>query len=121
MIPNPKDQEFLQKRARIAEHWKIIGVMLFLMLGAVVIFLILKSPYLANPMRVAMMLKDQGIDEEVMRVSTLLLPVVVLILFSMVGVFILFAYLLFSIERRYHRIIGSMRHEDANPKELVEG
>lgn len=100
-----RDRAFLQRRRKLAKSWNLVGMLLLLVLIGVGATIFMRVPLLANPMYVAGHVKAGTLETSTMELSAVLLPIVFLLCLGVVAVVVLFAYAMFSNERRYLAII----------------
>ncbi len=102
------DRIFLKKRKRLVAMWNTVAVVMLIGLVALFLWIFFTSPYFANPLYVAEALKQNDIEASVMTVSTIMLPVVVIMQFATVAVFIVFGFAIFANEKRYLSMIENL-------------
>ena len=100
-------QQFLERRRRLLGLWRYAGPGLIAAILDLGIYLWITAPMLINPFAVGDQLASGEMEPELMSVSALMLPVVVLLLLGLLLLLVLFAYVAFSNERRYLRILDS--------------
>lgn len=110
-LPEP-DLDFLRLRKRLVRWWPMAAYALLSVLALCLVGLVYNSPYLANPFFVAKQLGSGLIESPTLAISAVLLPVVVLLLFLVVAIFIILGFALFANEKRYLKIIDALLNED---------
>jgi hypothetical protein len=108
------DRRFLRRRQRLAAAWTPVGVTLLLALSACLGWLFVRVPYLVNPVYVARQLATGAIERSTLDLMALLLPVAVVALFVVTGIMIGYGFAVFAHERRYQRMLHSMRTETSD-------
>lgn len=107
-VLSKKELRFIQSRRRFVRLWNAAAIIMLATLGLLTTWLMLTAPYLANPVFVAEQLRAGLIDEPVFSLSVVMLPVIVLLLFAVVAIFIALGYAVFAHERRYLKIIDTL-------------
>jgi len=96
-----KDYDFLKKRKRLVSMGPFVAGLVLVFLCAGFVYMYISSPYIANPLFVAEAIRKNTIDNSVMIMATILLPIVVMFLFVTVALFVLFCFSVYSNEKRY--------------------
>ncbi|NOZ08234.1 MAG: hypothetical protein GXO91_05075 [FCB group bacterium] len=113
-----KEIQFLNRRRLFISTWKTVAGILLSGLGLLLIGLFFNSPYLVNPAAVARALQEGSLAAPTVNLAALILPIVVLLLFSVIIIFILFGYSIISREKQYlsmiEKIIKTSNNDDAN-------
>lgn len=107
-----RDTEFIRKRKNLISQWVPVAVIMLIVLAAMIVFMFIKVPYLVNPLHVAEALKTNSLNESLMTISVLSLPIVVLFIFFIVAIVVLYGFAIISREKRYIAIIESLENED---------
>ena len=102
---NDQEQRFLAKRARLVKTWRYVGTILLSMLIGLGMWLFFSKPLLANPFVVLTRLKSDSIPESTMALMAGMLPVVVLMCIFLAVTVVLFAFSVFSNEKKYLTLI----------------
>lgn len=108
---NQKDHQFLKNRQRLILLWRPTAIVMLTILLILIVWLFVKAPYLINPVFVVEAIQDNTIDQSVLSLSALMLPIVVIFLFLTVTIFILFGFAIISNERRYLSIIRALEEK----------
>ncbi len=109
-----KDYIFLKKRKRLVAMWNTVAVVILTALVTLFSWIFVQSPYFANPLYVIESIKQNSIDEideSVMITATILLPIVVMVLFITITIFIVIGFSIFSNEKRYLSMIDHLLNE----------
>ena len=105
------DERFLIRRRRFVSSWNRTGAILLLALGALLAWLTLQTPWLVNPLHVVKSLERGVVDPASLELAAVLLPVMVLLLFLVVSLFVFLGFTIMRNERRYLAIIGQLQGE----------
>jgi len=105
------DNKFLNKRARLISLWNPVAIAMLILLFALLAWLVIKTPYLINPVFVAEALKENTISQSTISISLIMLPIIVLFLFFVVTIFILYGFVIISNEKRYLAIIHTLENQ----------
>jgi hypothetical protein len=100
-----EEQRFLTKRARLVRTWPVVGAVLLTLLIALGLWLFLSRPMLANPFVVFARLESGSVPESQLVLMAAMLPVVVLLCIFVAITVVLFAFAVFSTEKRYLKLI----------------
>jgi len=112
------DHAFLKKRKRLAALWTIVGSLMLVTLGAIFLWVFFQTPYIANPLLVAEAIKQNAIEDSVLITAAMLLPIVVMVLFVTVAIFILYGFSIISNEKRYLSMIEKLQSVQSNSHDL---
>lgn len=105
------DVAFLKKRKRLAGMWNFVATILLLGLAGLYLWIFLEIPSIANPLYVAEALRQDAVKIPAMEMSAIMLPIVIMVLFTIVAIFILFGFAISSNEKRYLSIIENLLNE----------
>lgn len=108
---NKEDQVYIAKRRKLSTFWLIAGWLMLLLLIGLSAWLFIKTPHLINPWFVFEAFRANQVDVEIMEISTLILPIVTLILLLVVGCMIALGFVVFHNEQRYLAIIDKLNDE----------
>lgn len=108
------DNKFLKKRARLISLWNPVAMAILIFLFALLAWLVIKTPYLINPVFVAEAIKEDTISQSTISLSAMMLPIIVLFLFFVVTIFILYGFVIASNEKRYLSIIHRLKKQVKN-------
>jgi len=100
-----KELEFLKRRKQMLSSWRIVAFSLLLALIVLFLWLFFNTPYIANPLFVANILKEGSLTESTMTVSSLILPIIVSLLFLSSIIFVLFGFQIIGNEKKYMAMI----------------
>jgi hypothetical protein len=99
---------FLAKRRRFARTWPWVGTSLLLVLGAFVAWMFVRNPLLINPLEVASLLEAGTLEESTLILMAGMLPIMLWLCLLILSIVIAFGFVMFSNERKYHRIIDKL-------------
>lgn len=105
------DKDYLAKRRKLTGLWPGVACFMLLLLIALSVGLFLKTPYLINPWHVFEAFEANQVDIGIMEISTLILPIVTLMLLVVVGSVIAMGFALISNDKRYLDIIDKLNNE----------
>lgn len=100
---SPEDYQFLRDRRRLTKSWPLIGGSSMILLLVVYAWLAMQHPALANPVWVYNGLLKNEIGQDVLRMLAMFAPVLMTMLFVIMGIFLSFG---FSIMRREKRLLN---------------
>ena len=106
-----KDVEFLEKRRKLVRWWNVVGSLTFVGLVAFVTWMFWSQPRLVNPLHVVGELQAGAIPQEALEIMAAMLPMVVLVIFIVLGVTIGFTFAMIGNERRYQKIIDELKNQ----------
>jgi len=109
---NEQYKNFLVKRRRFAKSWPLVGILLLLGIFAFLIWLFLRNPLLVNPFEVASRLEAGTIEKSTLVLMAGMLPIMFLACFFILLVMVLFAFAVFSNEKKYIKIIDLLLHKE---------
>ncbi|WP_029407435.1 hypothetical protein [Thiomicrorhabdus sp. Milos-T2] len=105
------DHKFLNKRTRLISLWNPVAIAMLVIIFALLAWLVIKTPYLVNPLFVAEAINQNAISQSTLSMSVMMLPVVVLFLFLVVTIFVLYGFVMISNEKRYLAIIDRLESQ----------
>ena len=105
------DLDFLVKRARLVRSWSYVGIFIISFLILFSGWLFMTKPLLANPFFVLSSLNDNSIALPTLHFMAVLLPVFFLMSIFITILAVVFAFVSFSNEKRYLKIIQKMKEE----------
>jgi len=108
------DKKFLNKRTRLISLWNPVAITMLIILFALFVWLVIKTPYLINPIFVIETIKENTINQSTLSLSLLMLPIVVLIVFFIMLILILYGFVIMRNEKRYLTIIHSLEKKVEN-------
>ncbi|GMU93159.1 MAG: hypothetical protein AMXMBFR4_22170 [Candidatus Hydrogenedentota bacterium] len=100
------ERTFLERRRRFARSWRYVGVSLLLLVAGMGCWLYFYHPLLANPVFVARELRRGGIEQKTLELMAAILPIAIIVIVVLCGVFVLLAFAAFSNEVKYLAIIS---------------
>ncbi|NLS96875.1 MAG: hypothetical protein GXX96_32465 [Planctomycetaceae bacterium] len=113
-MPEPiddKDLAFVEKRRRLVRWWNLVGSATLAGLAAFVAWMFWAHPRLINPLHVVGEIEAGRIAQSTLELMAVMLPMVVLVIFLVLGVMLGFAFAMIGNERRYLMIIDRLRHD----------
>lgn len=112
-----RDHEFIRKRKNLIILWNSVAVIILLFLSTMLVFMFIEVPYLVNPVHVAEALKTNSLNESIMTISVLSLPIAVLLIFIIVVIVVIYGFSIISREKRYIAIIESLEKDEKSTHE----
>jgi hypothetical protein len=103
-----KDLKFLQMRRRFLKSSTMVGLLFFLLLAVLFLWLFFKVPNMINPIQVERQITSNALSVSALKIMAVLLPLMVLLGFFMAASIILFGFWAFANERQYLKIIDSL-------------
>jgi len=106
------ERRFLLKRKWFVRTWRYAGLILIFAISGISLWLYIKSPLLINPFEVASQIESGTLKESTLTIMALITPIMVLTCLLLLMIIIIFAFVAFSNERKYLRIIESLLQEN---------
>ncbi len=101
----PQEQAFIEKRFKLTRAFTWVGSGLLALLFGLTLWLWMTTPLFINPKEVALRLEEGTIPQSSIETMAILLPVLTLTCFVLTAIFIFFAFIGFSNERKLIAII----------------
>jgi hypothetical protein len=95
------EQAFLHQRRRLLSSWRYVGPLLLIVIVALSVWLVVATPWLANPLYVVTQLQSGKLPQTTIALMAGMLPIAVLAVLLLCTVNVLFAYSAFASERKY--------------------
>ena len=102
MSLSPEDYQFLREQRRLVSSWPVVGGGALFVLLVVYAWLSFAYPQLANPAYVYQQLRDNTLSQDVIIMLAMLAPVLLTLVFALVG--IMLGYI-FAFMRKQKRLL----------------
>jgi len=105
-----ENQVYLNKRRKLASYWPATALVILLLLISLVVWLLINTPFLINPWYVFESFKVDQVDTDIMVISTLILPIISLLLILVIAFMVVLGFLIFRNEKCYLAIIDELNN-----------
>ncbi len=112
-----QEKMFVEKRAKLAQSWPIVGSMIFIVILVFAGWLWLSNPYLINPWAVFAEINSGSIPHSTLTLMAAILPVVMITCLFILIIGLVFSFVAFSNERKHIAIIRRLNAHQGGLKE----
>ncbi|MGB5518992.1 MAG: hypothetical protein WBO73_11085, partial [Gammaproteobacteria bacterium] len=90
--------------------WRYLGLLLFIAITCLVLFLLASAPLLINPFEVIARLESASIEPASLEMMAVLVSILCILICSILVIVVALVYAAFSNEKKYHDILDDIDH-----------
>jgi len=111
---NDNEEQFIEKRRRLAKIFPIVGGVMFALIICYLIWAYLRTPMLVNPYAIKEKIMNNTIQNSTLTLMSMMLPIAIWALFTSILVLIGFMFSWNAMEKKYLRIIERITRKTSN-------
>ena len=105
---SPTELKFVDRRTELSRVWRYAGPLLLACIAALALYFYLSTPLLIDPLQVIAGIEADSIADTTLITMSVMLPIVMLLLLSVLVVLVFYMYAIFSNERKLIAIIKKL-------------
>ncbi|MGB5277839.1 MAG: hypothetical protein WBP02_11775 [Gammaproteobacteria bacterium] len=102
--------DFLTRRRSLLQAWRYLGLLMFIAITCLVLFLLASAPLLINPFEVIARLESASIEPASLEMMAVLVPILCILICSILMLVVAMVYAAFSNEKKYLDILDDIDH-----------